>query len=143
MMKRCSIIGAVGLASVLIGAVGCNTTNQAGNAVVDPAAATGESGVPNVSGFLETDYEPLSNWMDERYEVKYRAMTPELIFDQVPLSDIHYQTTNLPQSAPSFNFESPNISRRELLKKIADHWNLKMTYIMGDDGNPSAVAVSG
>ncbi|MDF1751446.1 MAG: hypothetical protein P1U89_01600 [Verrucomicrobiales bacterium] len=141
-MKNRTIIGILSLAAVMVVATSCNSTNQAGNAVVDPSAASGDT-PPNTTGFLQTSYEPLSNWMDERFEVKYRAMTPELIFDQVPLNDIHYQTSNLPASAPSFNYESANVSRRELLKKIADHWNLKMSYVNGDDGNPSAVAVSG
>ena len=135
------IIGILSLVAVLVMGTSCNSTNQAGNAMVDPYAS-GDT-PHNVTGFLVTSYEPLSNWMSERFEVKYRAMTPELILDQVPLNDIHYQTTNMPASAASFNYESANISRRELLKRIADHWNLKMSYINGDDGNPSAVAVSG
>ncbi len=126
-----------------LAAIGCQSTNQAGNAVVDSGAPAGTTTPPNTSGFLQTAYEPLDNWMEERFEVKYRAMTPELIFDQVPLNDIHYQTEGLPASAPTFSYESANISRRELLKVIADHWNLKMSYINGEDGNPSAVKVSG
>ena len=81
--------------------------------------------------------------MNERFDVKYQVMTPQLIFDQVPLNDIHYQTSNLPTSARPFTFESPNISRRELLKLIADHWNLRMDYVIGENGTPTAVAVSG
>ncbi|MDF1811038.1 MAG: hypothetical protein P1V20_02460 [Verrucomicrobiales bacterium] len=141
-MKHRTIIGFFSIVAVMVATTSCNSTNQAGNAMVDPASAAGDT-PPNVTGFLVTSYEPLSNWMDERFEVKYRAMTPQLIFDQVPLNDIHYQTSNMPQTAPSFNYESANISRRELLKRIADHWNLKMSYVVGEDGNPSAVAVSG
>lgn len=97
----------------------------------------------NRTNFLDTDYEPLSKWLNERFEVKYRAMTPELIFDQVPLSDIHYELVNLPDSVPAFNFESPNVSRRELLSVIAKHWDLDMGYKTGSDGNPEAVVVTG
>ena len=123
---------------------GCKSTNQAGSATVDPNSATvGDNSTPNVAGFLQTDYKMLDDWMNEPFQVTYRAMTPQLIFDQVPLNDIHYQTSNLPENVPPFNFESPRITRRELLKRIADFWNLRMSYINGDDGNPSAVAVSG
>ncbi len=140
-MKKRTIIGLLSLTTILLVGTGCKTTNQAGNAVVDSTPAVG--GTLILKGFLETSYEPLANWMDERFEVKYRAMTPEMIFDQVPLNDIHYQTSNLPTGAKTFDFESANISRKELLKRIADHWGLKMKFIVGDDGNPSAVAVSG
>jgi hypothetical protein len=141
-MKKRTIIGFLTLTITMLVAISCKTTNQAGNAVVD-SAATSITGAPDMKGFLETGYEPLANWLDERFEVKYRAMTPEMIFDQVPLNDIHYQTSNLPGGAKTFDFESANISRKELLKRIADHWNLKMKFVVGDDGNPSAVAVSG
>lgn len=138
-MNTRTIIGLFSAVALMATLTSCKTTNQPGTAVVDDASAT----PPNTTGFLETSYEPLENWMNERFEVKYRAMTPQLIFDQVPLNDIHYQTSSMPETAPSFNFESSNISRRELLKKIADHWSLKMDYVNGSDGNPSAVSVSG
>jgi len=93
--------------------------------------------------FLRSEYEPLETWMDERFEIKFRNMKPELIFDQVPLNDVHYELSDLPESGKSFELESVNISRRELLKKIADHWNLEMSYTFGEDGNPNAVKVVG
>lgn len=93
--------------------------------------------------FLETDYEPLAIWFDERFEVKFRAMSPALIFDQLPLSEIFYQTSNLPLGEPSFNFESKDISRRELLQAIAGYWGLSMSFSFDDDGAPNAVVVEG
>ncbi len=107
-------------------------------------------GTPGVNGsgaaksgsqFLTTDYEPLEEWFEERFQVKYRDMTPELIFDQVPINQINYDTEGLPANAPKFDLESNNLSRREILKRIADFWNLKMSIINGEDGNPSVVKV--
>jgi len=95
------------------------------------------------AGFLVTDFAPLAKWLDERFEVDYKHMTPALIFDQVPLNDIFYQTSNLPANAAPFNFSNPDISRRDLLKRIANHWNLKMSFAMDAAGNPSAVKVEG
>lgn len=94
-------------------------------------------------GFLKTDYEPLAKWLSERFEIDYKHMTPALIFDQVPLNDIFYETSNLPTDAPAFNFASADISRRDLLKKIAQHWRLKMTFSLDQSGTPTAVKVEG
>ena len=133
-MEIRTFIGSLGLATVLaLGTLGCKSTNQAGSATVDPSTPVGES-PPDVNGFLQTGPGKLSEWMEERFNVKYRAMTPQLIFEQVPLDEIHYQKTNLPVNAPVFNYQSSDISRRELLKKISDHWSLKMDYMVGEDG---------
>lgn len=92
--------------------------------------------------FLATDYQPLSLWFDEKFEVRYRHLTPEIVFDQVPLNDIHYEIESLPENASGFSFESPAVSRRDLLEKIAQHWNLELSLSISEDGNPSAVKVS-
>lgn len=107
-------------------------------------AAVGETDPASTAGFLQTDYKPLVKWLDdERFEVDYKHMTPQLIFDQVPLNDIFYETSNLPTSAPPFNFAQTNISRRELLKRIASHWKLKMSFATDAAGKPTAVKVEG
>lgn len=121
---------------------GCETTKKDGGEVIDPSEV-GESGPINASGFLKTDFEPLNKWLDERFEVDYKHMTPTLIFDQVPLNSIFYETSNLPTSAPAFNFSSSDVSRRELLKKIASHWRLKMSLSSDASGTPTAVKVEG
>ena len=66
------------------------TTGPAG----DPSgAAVGDAETTNTAGFLQTDYKPIMKWLDdERFEVDYKHMTPQLIFDQVPLNDIYYET---------------------------------------------------
>lgn len=117
-----------------------------GNAdTTDPSgAAVGGADALSTAGFLQTDYKPIVKWLDdERFEVDYKHMTPQLIFDQVPLNDIFYETSNLPTSAPAFNFAQKNISRRELLKRVANHWKLKMSFTVDASGKPTAVKVEG
>lgn len=126
---------------VSLGLVGCETTGNNGN-VISPSQ-TADSGPINAAGFLKTDYEPLNKWLDERFEVDYKHMTPTLIFDQVPLNDIFYEISNLPTGAPAFNFSSSDVSRRELLKKISTHWKLKMSFSTDESGTPTAVRVEG
>ena len=55
------------------------------------------------------------------FQVEYRAVTPEFIFDQVPLADIRYEIDDdlIDGSFPHFNFSSSVISRRELLKTVS------------------------
>lgn len=129
-------------AAVSLGYVGCETTGQ-NNGTVIPPSETSESGPINAVGFLKTEYQPLNKWLDERFEVDYKHMTPALIFDQVPLNDIFYDTSNLPTNAAPFNFSSSDVSRRELLKKIATHWKLKMSFSSDEAGKPTAVKVEG
>lgn len=97
------------------------------------------------SRYLETDYEPLSKWLDERFEVKFRGLTPDLIFDQVPLNDILYEVADLSDRVETFDFSATNISRRELLQQISEHWDLDISYVYGADENqtPSALRVTG
>lgn len=142
MMKvvKCWMFTVVAVASV--GFSGCETNNKPDGEVIPPSEV-GQNGPINALGFLKTDYEPLNKWLDERFEVDYKHMTPSLIFDQVPLSDIFYETSNLPTNAPAFNFSSGDVSRRELLKKIATHWRLKMSFTTDAEGTPTAVKVEG
>ncbi|MEM6915818.1 MAG: hypothetical protein AAF491_04550 [Verrucomicrobiota bacterium] len=107
------------------------------------ASAAGEMNLEEETIFLETDYEPLSKWLEERFEVSYENMTPELIFDQVPLNDIFYEVLVVPGNPDEFNLKSENISRRELLEKIAQHWDLEMSYSVDESGTPTAVKVVG
>ena len=119
---------------------GCTPTDSKD---ADGAASGSASGV-NTVGFLSTEYKPLLKWLDdERFEVDYKHMTPQLIFDQVPLNDIFYETSNLPTKAAPFNFTQASVSRRELLKRIADHWKLKMSFSVDASGKPTAVKVEG
>jgi hypothetical protein len=105
----------------------------------------GASGGSSLGGssFLATKDPDLSKWFSDRFAVDYKHMTPQLIFNQVPLNEIYYETSNLPTSAPSFTFASEDISRRDLLRKIAEHWRLKMSLSTDQAGKPIAVRVEG
>jgi len=127
-----------GLALFLVSCSGVDQPDASGGA---GGAATGDP--LSTVGFLQTNYAPLAKWLDERFEVDYKHMTPQLIFDQVPLNDIYYETSNLPSNAAPFNFSSKGISRRELLKRISHHWKLKMSFSLDASGNPTAVRVEG
>ncbi len=130
----------LGVLALALGLASCARNN---NAVGDGGGSEVGDGPINAQGFLKTDYEPLKKWLDERFEVDYKHMTPALIFDQVPLNDIYYETVNLPANAESFNFSSSDVSRRELLKKVSTHWKLKMSLVNDASGNPTAVRVEG
>lgn len=129
----------------LASCAGDGSSDATGDATGDAlGTAVGDTDPASTAGFLQTDYKPLVKWLDdERFEVDYKHMTPQLIFDQVPLNDIFYETSNLPTSAPPFNFAQTNISRRELLKRIASHWKLKMSFATDAAGKPTAVKVEG
>ncbi|MAS93308.1 MAG: hypothetical protein CMO55_08935 [Verrucomicrobiales bacterium] len=138
-VRKCLIL------SLLVGGVfALNSCETGGNKETGPEPApVAANGPINADGFLKNDHEPLNKWLDERFEVDYKHMTPALIFDQVPLNDIFYETSNLPQDATPLNFSSSDVSRRELLKKIASHWRLKMSLVTDAAGNPTAVRVEG
>lgn len=137
-MKNWFLILMAGTVPLLTSCPESNQTSATGGAT---GAATGDP--LSTIGFLSTDYAPLSKWLDERFEVDYKHMTPQLIFDQVPLNDIYYETSNLPTNATAFTYASKDISRRELLKRISHHWNLKMSLSTDASGKPTAVRVEG
>ncbi|MDF1849319.1 MAG: hypothetical protein P1U85_00685 [Verrucomicrobiales bacterium] len=130
--------------SLVLFALGLSSceTNGTSDSASDTSAPVQESGPINAAGFLKTDFAPLNKWLDERFEVDYKHMTPQLIFDQLPLNDIFYETSGLP-SGPPLSFTSSSVSRRELLKKISQHWGLKMSFVKDDSGTPTAVKVEG
>jgi len=109
-------------------------------------AQTGET--PNAvlptgpNTFLYSGYAPLDSWMDERFKVRYENMPLDMVFDQKPVSDIRYQKVNLPSEAPLFYLVNSNISRREILKQVADFYKLDMNIQMVE-GKPSYVVVTG
>jgi hypothetical protein len=134
---------ATGAASLFLSACGIQppvTPAPTGHAMGTPPVAAASPSVP--AGFLQTEYAPLQRWLDERFEVEYRNQTPELVFDQSPISDIRYATTDLPKGAPLFHLKSSDLSRREILHRIAAFWDLHMT-VEAENGTPSYVRVVG
>jgi len=125
--------------ALLFGATACDRAGKRDASGGDGGAAVGGSS----SQFLRTRNARLNSWLDEAFEVDYRHMTSQLIFDQVPLNDIRYELVTLPAAAPPFNFSHPSITRRELLRAISQHWNLKMSLVTTQGGEPVAVRVEG
>lgn len=109
-----------------------------GAGLVAPAPV---GGVP--AAFLATDYPALQRWLDERFEVEYRNLTPEMIFEQKPIHDIKYDISGLPADAPLFHLKSANLSRREILHQVATFWNLEMSLVKDAAGIPTVVRVVG
>ncbi len=103
-------------------------------------AGSGETGTKS---FLATKDLALKSWLNKRIAVEYQSMAPELIFAQEPLKEIKVRTTNLPVDAPPFNFTSTGISRRELMEKIANFWNLEMLIHTNAEGNPTFISATG
>ena len=128
--------------SCLCFAISACTPGGNGNGNGGGGAITGD-GEMDTTDFLVTDFDPLNKWLDEEFEVHYKHMTPELIFDQDPLNSIFYQTEKLPANAVPFNFSSSGGTRRELLKRISSHWKLKMSIVEDANGNPTSVLVQG
>ncbi|MCP5540539.1 MAG: hypothetical protein H7A52_10420 [Akkermansiaceae bacterium] len=128
-----------GAACLAFGVSACGTTGTTGSG---GGSSTGAriSDVP--ATFLATDHPRLAGWLEQRFEVNYRNMRPDIVFDQDPLSDIRYQAFNLPENAPLFHLKEESISRRELLHKIAKFWNLDMSLVY-EGGSPTHVKVAG
>ena len=109
--------------------VSCETAGNK-DANGNSAATTGSADSMSLAGFLKTDYKPLMKWLDEeQFDIDYKHMTPEV--------------SNLPTAAPPFNFSGKDLTRREVLKKIASHWKLKMSFVVDASGKPTAVKVEG
>ncbi|MEO0445663.1 MAG: hypothetical protein AAF191_06250 [Verrucomicrobiota bacterium] len=96
----------------------------------------------SATGFLATGFQPLEEWMDERFKVRYENMPLTLVFEQNPISSIKYQLRRLPSDPPLFYLVTPSISRRELLREIARTYDLQMEVQMVD-GEPGYVLVTG
>ena len=148
LMRFCRCLIAVNLAMFLaLSATSCETVKVRGakkDNTISPTPANGGTRGPIVThGFLDTEDARLKDWLSKEFDVKYVSMTPQLIFEQVPLSEIKYKTNNLPIDALPLNFQSKNISRRGILKKIANFWNLDMTFVTSAEGKPVAIKVTG
>lgn len=107
----------------------------------------GDSSNAAPSGFLRSDFGPLNQWLSERYDVTYRNMklggtARENIFSQEPITDIHYQFEAIGRSGRLFHLKENNISRREILYKIARHYDLQMT-VESVNGKPAYVRIVG
>ncbi len=141
-MKLSLTIPALAIACAII--AGCANGNKTPAEAPDGAEVGNSQPLQgtNSGNFLYTGYEPLEKWMDERFKVRYENMPLKMVFDQQPISDIRYKYVSLPENTPVFQLISPSISRREILREIANYFNLEMQVDMVD-GKPSTVVVRG
>jgi len=102
----------------------------------------GAGGKKGSSAFLNTNHVPLKAWLDESFEVEYRKMTLDILFEQQPISGIRYEFRHIPRESALFSLKSSDISRREILKKVAGFYQLKMS-VAEINGKPAHVMVVG
>lgn len=100
----------------------------------------GGSGVR--ASFLKSDYAPLNAWLDESFEVEYRKMTLDLVFEQQPIADVRYEFRHVAKESPLFSLNSADISRRDILRKIALFYHLRIS-VAQINGKPAYVLVEG
>jgi len=125
----------MGLWSVLIGVLmmtGCENRGA--------ISATGKKGVS--ASFLKSNHGPLNAWLDESFEVEYRKMTLDIVFEQQPIVGVRYEFRHIVRESPLFSLELATISRREILRKIALFYHLRMS-VAEVDGKPAYVLVEG
>ena len=115
MKKRTIFTTLLGIAAIGMFSVSCETdgNNSTGTKPAEKPAAKSPA-------FLVSNYEPLDEWLDERFEAKYRNMTPSMIFDQVPIDQIYYDLEGLPKMVPSLiwsriTFHAVKSSERSLI----------------------------
>jgi len=139
-MKRATV--ALLAAGLILGLSGCQNSMKG---YKRPKVVDSSNAVPRE--FLRSSFAPLEQWLSERYDVTYRNMklggtARENIFSQEPITDIHYQFQDIGRSGLLFHLKENNISRREILYKIARHYNLRMT-VEDVNGKPAYVRVVG
>lgn len=116
-------------------------TNEDGT--IPPTPPSNNSGKIETKGFLATKDLALKSWLKKRFSVRYNAVSPQEVFGMEPLKEIQVRTSNLPTDAPPFSISSSGLSRRELLKKIADFWDLEIVIQTDAEGNPNFISATG
>ncbi len=94
------------------------------------------------ASFLKSDHAPLNAWLDESFEVEYRKMTLDIVFEQQPIAGIRYEFRHISRESPLFSLKPSNISRREILRQIALFYHLRMS-VAQINGKPAYVLVEG
>ena len=102
----------------------------------------GKGGASGNSAFLNSNHSPLNAWLDESFEVEYRKMTLDILFEQQPITGIRYEFRHIPKESALFSLKSEDISRRDILKRIAKFYHLKMN-VAEINGKPAYVLVVG
>jgi hypothetical protein len=147
-MKKCTpfIAGALCLFTMMT-FTACLTNGSGSGGFERPSTGGGERAFAAPSSFLRSGFGPLSEWLDGRYDVTYRNMRlggseRENIFSQQPIEEVHYRFEDVGRSGTLFQLKANNISRREILYRIAQTYGLQMT-IEDVNGKPAFIQVKG
>ena len=111
-----------------------STQNESG--IIEDGSPVGDAATVSEE-FLASENSALNRWLDETFDLEYKFMTLGVIFEQDPINDIRYELKDLPTTDDMFELKQAGISRRELLFKVAEFFQLDMAVT----GN--AVLVSG
>ena len=146
-MKKCIPFIAVAIALFAMTTVTGCLTNSDGTGGFGRPTVAGDKPFAAPSSFLRSGFGPLSEWLDGRYDVTYRNMRlggteRENIFSQQPIEEVHYRFEDVGRSGTLFQLKANNISRREILYRIANTYDLRMTieYV---NGKPAFIRVRG
>lgn len=94
------------------------------------------------ASFLKSNHASLNAWLDESFEVEYRKMTLDIVFEQQPIEGIRYEFRHIARESPLFSLELSTITRREILRKIALFYHLRLS-VAQVNGKPAYVLVEG
>ena len=147
-MKQSSSFIAAAIAVFLMTTVsGCLTNSSGTGGFGRPATDGEESAYAAPSSFLKSGFGPLSEWLDGRYDVTYRnmklgGMERGNIFAQQPIEEVHYRFEDVGRSGTLFQLKANNISRREILFRVAKTYDLRMT-VEDVNGKPAYIRVKG
>ena len=144
MKKPFSFIAATFALSLTVAISACQSNGSGG---FGRPSTGGGKGFEAPSSFLRTSFGPLSAWLDGRYDVTYRNMRlggteRENIFAQQPIEEVHYRFEDIGRSGTLFQLKANNISRREILYRIAQTYDLRMT-VEDVNGKPAFIGVKG
>ena len=146
-MKKCFPFIAVAIALFTMTTVTGCLTNSGGTGGFGRPTVAGDKSFAAPSSFLRSGFGPLSEWLDGRYDVTYRNMRlggtdRENIFAQQPIEEVNYRFEDVGRSGTLFQLKANNISRREILYRIAKTYDLRMT-VEEVNGKPAYIRVKG
>jgi len=142
---RFTAVGVAVLAMAMLAA--CMSVGSGPSGFGRPVVAGADAAKSAPGSFLQTDFAPLREWLDEDYDVTYLNMRlggteKENVFAQRPIEDVHFRFEDVGRSGSLFQLKAKDISRREILYRIAKHYGLRMT-VENVNGKPAHIKVQG
>lgn len=109
----------------------CPTT-QVGPDDVDADAVGDNPADGSSAGFLKNNQARLNEFLDSPKSVEWRYMRLPGLFDYSPVNKLNYEFESLPQTDEMFELQDENITPRELLRKVAEFYDLEMSVEPGN-----------